>query len=118
MLARFEDTCNCTLGDAVLKESTLSCPLGTGRATFNTTLVYSSYDGSLVANTIVNWTLTEFNDRINRTLTVNGVALRIDIGPPDEEDSFELTEEAKLGIAFVGGFLLGSLIFVIVIIIL
>lgn len=116
-MQRFDDTCNCTLDDPVLKDSVLSCPAGESVATFNTTLVYSNTDGSLFASDIVNSTLNEFNSRINRTVNIDGVAYQVQNGPSDPEDSFELSEGAVIGIAFIGGFLAASVISVIVIII-
>ena len=104
----------------MLKDSTLSCPVGRNMATFNTTLVYTNDDGSLTANDIVNSTLTEFSNRINRTLTFDGdlKSLSIMIGPADPKDSFELSEVATIGIAFAGGFLVGSLILIIIVLVL
>ena len=114
---RLEDTCNCTLVGASLKDSVLSCPEGARTAVFNTTLVYSNNDGSVLASDIVNQTLDEFNDRINRTLTVGNIDYRIVIGPADPKSPFKLSTGAIIGISFSGGVLAASVIFIVVIII-
>ncbi len=70
----------------------------------------------MLARDIVNSTLNEFNDRINRNLVISGTSYSISNGPPDPEDSFELSEGAILALMFVGGFLAAALISVAVII--
>lgn len=119
VINRLKQSCSgdCSFDKSNLVGTVVTCPEGRTQASINTTLVYANSDGSLTAYKVVNWTMTDFDNRINRIIIVNGVNRTVQAGPPDPEEPFKLSNEAAIGISFLGGFLAGVLIVVVVVVI-
>ena len=106
VLERLEDACDCSLDDATLKDSIISCPERAKIANFTSTLVYSTDDGERTASRVIDSFYDEIERGINTTLNLNGTETGIETTfEEEEEDGFELSDEALYGILFVAGFL-------------
>ena len=105
VLERLEDACDCSLDDATLKDSIISCPERAKIANFTSTLVYSTDDGERTASTVIDSFYDEIDRGINTTLNLNGTETGIETTFEEEEDEFELSAEALAGILFAAGFL-------------
>ena len=106
VLERLEVACDCSLDDATLKDSIISCPERAKIANFTSILVYSTDDGELTASTVIDSFYDEIDRGINTTLNLNGTETGIETTFEEEgENEFKLSDEALNGILFAAGFL-------------